>query len=392
MVLNRREFLWSMGSLSAMAALGGINFLNVFAAPQKALVSAAWLPKSEVSYPLFKSMLREATDFSWLNKSDSVFIKLALNSGNVHPATTDPCALDYLIKVLQERGIKKIYVGDQSGARNVYWTARGQERGSSRELCQTAGLLAVIEENGAIPAFFEESGYDSYFETLPLGEHHWQEPMRLTSLINEVDHLIYLPRLGSHSLADISSGFKIGGGFLREDSRRHLHQGGEHFYSRYEEINEAPEIKAKLRLTVTLSRKIMTLVGPDTGYVIEPDTYAMFASENLLAHELFAYANLQYAREKLTPRDASAPGSGNLWEVMKQRTARNRSFLDYVWKLSEDEVSETPIFQTGDIYKHPAIINYLKRNQAEDVQISVMEINQNPDSSVSDYLKRQLKL
>ena len=79
------------------------------AAPAKsAQLSAAWLPKGDTSYTLFKRMIEKATDFSWLNKGDSVFIKLALNSGNAYPTTSDPWSLDCLLKVLKEHGATKV--------------------------------------------------------------------------------------------------------------------------------------------------------------------------------------------------------------------------------------------------------------------------------------------
>jgi len=252
-----------------------------------------------------------------------------MNSGNPNPATTDSWALDSMLKILKERGAK-VYVGDQSGVRNVFWTASGRQRGSSRAFCKATGMLDIIEANGATPVFFEEMGYNSYIETYPAGAHHWKTPLRISSVVNQVDHIVYLPRLGSHGFADITSGMKIGVGFLREDSRRELHQGGENFYVMYEEINEVPEIKNKLRLIVTAGRKVMSLIGPDAGYIIEPQGAPIFASENLMAHEIFAYAFLQYCREYMTPKDASDEAmGGNLWEIQEKRTARNRGFLKF---------------------------------------------------------------
>ena len=43
-----------------------------------------------------------ATDFSWLSKGDSVFIKPALNSGNPYPATTNPIALGAMVELLRQ--------------------------------------------------------------------------------------------------------------------------------------------------------------------------------------------------------------------------------------------------------------------------------------------------
>ncbi|MDR3561653.1 MAG: DUF362 domain-containing protein [Negativicutes bacterium] len=394
--INRRDFLWTIGSLSAMAAVGGVTLMDadkkLFASPKNAVVGVGWLQKDETSFAVFKNMIDKATDFSWLKKGDKVLVKLALNSGNPNPATSDPWSLDCLLKILNERGAK-VYVGDQSGVRNVYWTAAGQQRGSSRTFCQTAGLMEVIEANGATPVFFEERGYDSYIKTLPVGNHHWKNPLRITSFVNEVDHIVYLPRLGSHGFADLTSGMKIGVGFLREDSRREFHQGGENYYVMYEEINEVPEIKSKLRLIVTAGRKVMSLIGPDAGYILEPWAAPVFASENLMAHEIFAYAYLQYCREYLTPKDAVDESiGGNLWDIQKMRTVRNRGFLKYVWNLPESEVPELPVWQPGDIYKHPAIVNYMKLNQQENLQFSVAEVNQNPDPIAKRYLPSQLKV
>jgi uncharacterized protein (DUF362 family) len=396
--VSRRNFLWTIGSLSSMALLGGgASFAfdkGTVALPTKnARLSAAWLPKGDTSYTLFKRMIEKATDFSWLHKGDSILIKLALNSGNPYPATSDPWALDCLLKVLKEHSATKIYAGDQSGVRNVYWNSQGQVRGTSRAFALSSGLLQVIERNGASPVFFEERGYPAYIETAPAGEHHWKQPMRITSFVNEVDHIIYLPRVGSHGFADLTSGMKIGVGFLREDSRKQFHLGGENFYAMYSEISEVPEIKSRLRLTVSSGRSVMTLIGPDAGYIVEPESAPIFASENLLANELFAYAFLQYTRETMTPKDVSDPSlGGNLWDVQKNRTVRNRGFLKYVWNLPENEVPELPAFQPGDIYKHPAILNHIRLNQHQDVRFSVLEVNENSDPKARLYMQGHLQV
>jgi len=89
------------------------------------------------------------------------------------------------------------------------------------------------------------------------------------------------------------------------------------------------------------------------------------ASENLLAHEIFAYAFLQYARATMTPKDASDPsiGPGTLWDVQKNRTVRT-GLPEVCVNLQESEVPEMPVFEPGDIYKHPAIQNYIRPTAA----------------------------
>jgi hypothetical protein len=44
-------------------------------------------------------------------------------------------------------------------------------------------------------------------------------------------------------------------------------------------------------------------------------------------------------------------------------------------------------FEPGNLYNHPAIVNYLKRTGGRPRNIAVEELNRNPDRSVSEYLK-----
>lgn len=80
-------------------------------------MSCSWVVKGEHenSYELVKKTVEAATDFSCLSRGDRVLIKMALNSGNPYPATTDPWSVKCMVKLLKEKGAGKILVGDQSG-------------------------------------------------------------------------------------------------------------------------------------------------------------------------------------------------------------------------------------------------------------------------------------
>ena len=70
----------------------------------------------------------------------------------------------------------------------------------------------------------------------------------------------------------------------------------------------------------------------------------------------------------------------------------NKKFSDRMWP--DKNGHETPAinyFEPGNLYNHPAIINYLKRIGGRPRIIAIEEINKQPDSSVIDYLRRQLK-
>ena len=352
------------------------------------MVSSAWIPKGghEQALNLVRQTLDGATDYAWLKKGDRILVKLAMNSGNEFPATSDPWLLKSLITILQEKGAGEILVGDQSGVFDVHWT-RNKKKGASRNLCQSTGLLDVIEECKVKPVFFEEEGYDAYIETQPEGAHHWKKPLMITSVVNRVDHIIFMPRVSSHVMGDITSGFKIGVGFLREDSRKEFHSGGKNFYAMYEEISETPEIKNKLRLSLTSGRKVLTTFGPDSGSVSEPEHGLIFATEDLLANELLSYAWLQWNREFETSSLAKFT-RGNLHRL---RSFFNRQLIKKFGQPTNDaEVADLPIFTAGTIHDHPAILNHMIRKGGKPAGITWKSVNEIADSSISTYLKQRI--
>ncbi|MBI9077649.1 MAG: DUF362 domain-containing protein [Desulfatibacillum sp.] len=398
--LSRRTFLDVSATVACtVAALGapGILLANPLDNPLEGIpvlkgyepkINSIWVRQDDKknAFDNLKKLIESATDFSWLSKGDTILIKLALNSGNEFPATSDPSVLNCLVKVLKEKGAGKIFACDQSGVEHVQFSAT-EERGSSRQLCDTAGLLTVITENDIIPIFFEENGLESFFESSPKGAHHWKKPLFIPSAIKAADHIIYLPRVSSHVMADITSGFKIGVGFLRDDSRHELHRNGKHFYEMYEEINQIPEISNKLRLTITSGRKVFSTFGPDKGHLCQPDHGLIMASEDLLANELLSYAWLQWNRECNTPFYSKMTTG----QITKLRSGINKGFVWKFWDNPENtRTSSIPMFSPGNIYAHPAIVNYMKRKGGKPEKIQWQSLNNNPDESVSAYLEKQM--
>jgi len=398
---TRREFLIGTAGLALATVLPACSQTTKTVPIQKAEpeitsvtdrelgVSCSWVAKGEHenSYALFKKTVEATTDFSWLSRGDRVLLKIALNSGNPYPATTDPWSVHCMVKLLKERGAGEILVGDQSGFGTVQWT-KDRKEGSSRQVAKTAGLLKVIEDSDAEPCFFEEYGWDAYLPASPDGKHHWKRPIMVPAKLDEVDHIIYLPRVSSHILAGKTLGIKLGVGFLRSDSRGEFHRGGKQFYSMYEEINHVPQIASKLRLIVSSGRSVLTLVGPNEGPTAKPDYGLVLASDDLLAHEMLAYAWLQWNRQFET----SSIAHMTMGRPTKSRSGYNKRFSDRMWP--DKDGRETPAidyFEPGNLFNHPAIVNYLKRMGGRPRSIAVEELNNQPDSSVIDYLKRQLE-
>lgn len=400
---NRREFLKLSGAATLCTAVTMLtpSAANAFLldacqdppilSGYKPSIASAWIAKGmqENSYATFKATIEAATDFSWLSNGDTVFLKLALNSGKPSPYTTDPWLVKSMIKLLNEKGAGKVFVGDQSGAEYVI-LAKNSRRGASRKLCATAGLLDVITQNGAQPVFFDENEYDDYFAVTPPTPHHWPKPLYVTNAINQFDHIIYLPRVGAHVLADFSAAMKIAVGFLRDDSRLVLHKGGENFYAMYEEISLIPQIASKLRLSVSSGLKALTTLGPDNGYVSEPDYGLVFASNDLYAHDSMSYAWLYWNYVYNTPDKDKTAG-----QLTQCRALINDMFTAGFF-IGVDGYTIMPSdLPTNDclpkICLHRAMKNFIDRKGGRPENFTWNQITQHPDHSVPDYMLKIMK-
>ncbi len=338
--------------------LGGVDSAALPVVPDLTpLVHGSWLPRGEADYAAFKKVVEAASDFVWLTAGDTVMLKLSLNSHHEYPATTDPWAVDCMVRLLEEKGAGRILVADKAGAEHVIQSP-DRVKGSSRKVCARAGLLATIEHSGAEAVFFEEAGWDGYFEATPDGDHHWDVPLMLPNVVQEVDHIVYLARVSSHAMGSVTSGLKIGVGFLRDDNRLRFHQGGDHFHAMYEEVNVVPAIRDRLRLVVSTGSKVLATIGPDIGQTVVPEHGLLFASEDLLAHELLAYAYLRWVQSNLASR-----GALNLHEtVARNRNGIHRGWLPTQWPRREQrKTPDMPTFHDGPLLDHPAIGNALLR-------------------------------
>jgi uncharacterized protein (DUF362 family) len=241
-------------------------------------------------------------DWSWLSRGDSVFVKLASNSPVPHPATTSPCAVRALVAELRARGAGQILVGDQSGVEYVRLACGGRRFAGTREVTTQNGLYDAIVESGATPHFFDDQGYDDgYFEAAAPFALHWQPAPYLARVIQEVDHIIYLPRLSSHCLAGYTIGHKIAVGWLRDDSRFQLHFEAGTFHAKFVELSYLPEISRRLRLVLTLAESVLLDAGPDRGTHAQADSCIVIASPSIANHDALAAAVLTHIDAQVPP-------------------------------------------------------------------------------------------
>jgi len=311
--LTRRGFLRfsGMGLLNMMAggrllaATGSGRSMRQGAPANSRVLLHRFDPAITTTTQAVREAMLGATDLSWLREGDSVFVKIACNSNLAAPAVTSPAVLEGVVGLLREAGAGTVYVGDMSGAQFVRHLPT-ETIGSTRENMRQNGLLAAAEDAGAQVHCFEEVPFEgAYIPAVPQGDHHWGEDLQVAEILDRVDHIVNLPRLGKHSLAGATLGLKNAIGWISDHSRMVLHRDAATFHDKIVEVNAIPQLAEKMRLTLTLVDQALTTYGPDSGYRLPLARPIILASEDITSHDQVALLTLLWTRTQ-TPRDVLA--------------------------------------------------------------------------------------
>ncbi len=312
--MKRRSFIGLMAGLSAAAVYGNRNPVHasnqvkenkMYTPGPPASVAVTGISKGsnpEVLKTAIRDAVEATTDFSWLSKGDTVFIKPALNSGKPFPATTNPIAIAAMIQLLKEKGAGRVIVGDMSGIEHVKLSENGLS-GSTRALMESSGMARAVKEAGGETHFFDEAGWSAFYEDEPVAGSNWKHGLMMPNALKDVQHIVLMPRCGRHILAGATLGLKNAVGYWRTDTRLEYHADASTFHEKTAEGNTVPTLKDKQRLTVTAADKILTTIGPDQGFVFEPDTGLVIASESVVAHEMVSLAWLLESRKHIPSSD-----------------------------------------------------------------------------------------
>lgn len=323
--LNRRKFF----ALSGLVA-GGLAFFCLFKlikddifvqkdSPSKALsqsISKGEIKIDEKKSNVFLSTIRKesdmekaviqaveaATNFDWLKMGQTVFIKPVLNSGLPYPATTNPIAIAAMIQLLKQKGAGKVIVGDMSGVERLRFF-KDKTTGSTRDLMKNSGMMQAVEGAGGEPCFFEEGGWDAFYRDHTDTKGFWATGLMMPAILNDVDHIVLMPRCSRHVLSGASLGLKAVVGYWRTDTRLQYHYHAESFHERTAEGNRAKTLLDKQRLVISTGDKLLATFGPDKGYIHTPSAGLVIASESIVAHDMVSLSWLLYNRKLLTAEE-----------------------------------------------------------------------------------------
>jgi uncharacterized protein (DUF362 family) len=230
-----------------------------------------------------------ATDFSWLSKGDAVFIKPVNNSGNPYPAATSPTAIAAMVEILKEKGARKVIVGDMSGVQYIRFSPTSLS-GSSRALMASSGVAKAVQASGGEMHYFEEGGWNAFYEDLPVAGSNWKHGLMMPNILKDVQHIVLMPRCARHILAGSSLGLKAAVGYWRHDTRLEYHRDAATLQEKTAEGNAVTTLVTKQRLVISAADKLLTTIGPDKGYVFEPDNGLIIASASVVAHDMVSLA------------------------------------------------------------------------------------------------------
>lgn len=271
--------------------------------------------------------LKSTNNLEWLSSGDTVLLKPALNSPDPYPSTTHPLSIKVISEILTEKGAK-VFIGDQSGLKDVLHDPSGVIHGNTHDNYIKSGMGSLTDE---FISFESEGWDDGFIHYQSNNTSSWPHGFHVTKWVKKVDHVINLPRLSSHSQAGATLGFKNMVGILRDDSRMDFHANGpfntfikneahnsslksiddksDTFIEKIVEISDS--IKEKLRLTLFMATKAQTTFGPNKNalqigklefakaHIVDLKPGLVFASNDPVSAESFALALLKNIRKSI---------------------------------------------------------------------------------------------
>lgn len=209
-------------------------------------------------------------DFIW--PGQSVLVKPAMNSSNPFPATTDPAVVALVVELCAQRGASRVVVADKPFF--------------------LKSATAVFKKSGIGPAALKAGA-----EVVPLDRadwmvvrmaeaKNWGGEFRMSAVVREFDHVIYLPTVRTHKIANFTMSLKNSVGLLAPMSCMRMHIS-----------STLPERIAEINLAVRPSfyvldgRKVYVQGGPDSGSQREPGI--VFAGRDPIACDALGLALLK---------------------------------------------------------------------------------------------------
>lgn len=249
-------------------------------------------PVSIVKEKDIKQSVRVAVNMvgglNFIKPGDTVLVKPNVNSDDPYPGTTNPQVLEEVILMVKERGAKRIIVADCSG---VPWpnTMRNMEKVGIAQVAKRLGVELYALDNM------------EWIWVKPEKAKYWSNGFRIPKLVKEVDHIINVAVVKTHSIADFTMSLKNFVGFIHRQDRMIMH-GSRYIKEMIAELNLA----FNPALNILDASKVFVRGGPAKGDIREP--MMIIASPDRIACDIVGLSLLKILGTTAEIQDK------NMWE------------------------------------------------------------------------------
>jgi len=210
-------------------------------------------------------VIKRTGGLDFIRPGQKVLVKPNVNSDDSAPGTTHPESLAEVIRQVKEKGAYVI-VGDRSNPR--YGTIASMKKTGMYKAAQDAGADEIV-------AFEDEE----WVRVNPKRAKNWPKGFRIPKRLAEIDHIISIPVLHTHSITGHSLAIKNLVGLIHTSDRMLFHTS-----TKLQEMISEISLVIRPSLTIIEGTKSFIEGGPSHGTLAEPKVY--LASKDILAADV----------------------------------------------------------------------------------------------------------
>lgn len=248
--------------------------------------------KAETPAQGVSEVIKATGDLDFIKPGQKVLVKPNVNSDDPAPGTTNPEALAEVVRLAKAKGAYVI-VGDRSNPR--WKTIPAMKKTGMYKAALDAGADEIIG--------FEN---EDWVRVKPEKAENWPKGFRIPKRLSEIDHIISVPVLHTHSMTGHSLALKNLVGLIHPADRMIFHTS-----RKTDEMIAEISLAIKPSLTIIEGAKAFIDGGPSHGTLAEPKVY--LASKDILAADVFGVELLKKHGAKLL--------GGNPWESRQIKRA-----------------------------------------------------------------------
>jgi len=244
---------------------------------KKALVGVAGSNSTGSLSAQIEKAVALAGGLGFIKKGSTVLIKPNFNTGDQNPASTNPEVIRHVIRLVKNQDPYTILVGDRSS----FWT-------DTLSCMKKNGAYEVAEQEGAELYPFDNT---EWVKVSPAKAKTWPKGFTVPKILNEVDYVISMPVIKTHSIATFTMAIKNWVGILEPLQRTtdlHLFNSDKDTFG---------HMLAELHLArvpdfiVMDGTKVFVEGGPTEGKAVEAGL--IVASNDIIANDVTGLAILK---------------------------------------------------------------------------------------------------